>query len=55
MVDHTKIKKALFPYETAISETNVKTNRMVTTNWAYHREQSVASSYFIFLESFVSV
>ena len=42
--------KASFPYETAISEANIKTNRMVTTKWAYHRERSFASNYFIFLQ-----
>ena len=50
LVERTKIKKASFPYKTAISEANVKTNRMVTTKWAYHRERSFASSYFIFLK-----
>ena len=45
-----KIEKASFPYETAISEANIKTNRMVTTKWAYHRERSFASNYFIFLQ-----
>ena len=45
-----KIEKASFPYKIAISEANVKTNRMVTTKWAYHRERSFASNYFIFLK-----
>ena len=31
LVRHTNIEKASFPYKTAISEANVKTNRMVTT------------------------
>ena len=31
LVESTKIENALFPYKTAISEPNVKTNRMVTT------------------------
>ena len=31
LVETTKIKKASFPYKTAISEANVKINRMVTT------------------------
>ena len=46
----TKTEKASFPCKTAISEANVKTNRMVTTKWAYHRERSFASNYFIFLK-----
>ena len=31
LVERVKIKKASFQYKTAISEANVKTNRMVTT------------------------
>ena len=31
LVERTKIEKESFPYKTAISEVNVKTNRMVTT------------------------
>ena len=34
----TKIENALFLYKTAISEANVKTNRMVTTKWTDHKE-----------------
>ena len=48
VVESTKIEKAPFPYKTAISEANVKANRMVTTN--YHREWSLASNYFIYLK-----
>ena len=55
LVESTKIENASFPYKTAISEANVKTNRMITTKWAYHRERSFASNYFIFFESCVSV
>ena len=50
LVERTKIEKSSFPYKTAISEANVKTNRVVTTKWAYHRERSFASNYFIFLK-----
>ena len=50
LVERTKIEKGSFPYKTVISEANVKTNRMVTTKWAYHRERSFASNYFIFLK-----
>ena len=50
LVESTKIENASFPYKTAISEANVKTNRMVTTKWVYHRERSVTSNYFIFLK-----
>ena len=51
LVERTKIEnKASFPYKIAISEANVKTNRIVTTKWAYHRERSFLSNYFIFLK-----
>ena len=35
LVERIKIEKASFPHKTAMSETNIKTNRMVTTKWAY--------------------
>ena len=50
LVESVKIDNASFAYKTAISEANVKTNRMVTTKWAYHRERSFTSNYFIFLK-----
>ena len=49
LVEGIKIEKALFLYKTAASETNVKTNRMVSTKWAF---------FFLllyFFENFVSV
>ena len=49
VVESTEIEKAPFPYKIAISETNVKTNRMLTTKWAYHKER-FASNYFIYLK-----
>ena len=50
LVESNKIENASFPYETAISEANVKTNRMVTIKWTYHKERSFASNYFSFLK-----
>ena len=50
LAERTKIEKASFPYKTAISEANVKTNKMVTTKWVYHWERSFASNYFSFLK-----
>ena len=50
LVERTKIEKASFPYKTAISEANVKTNR-ITTKWAYHKERRLTSNYFIFLKA----
>ena len=47
LVESTKVENASFPSKTAISEANGKTNKMVTTKWTYHKEQSFASKYFI--------
>ena len=54
LVESTKIENASFSYKTAIPEANVKTNKIVSTKWTYHKERSFASNYFIFLENFVS-
>ena len=48
LVETTKIESTSFPFKTALSEANVKTNRMATTKWTYHKEWSFASNYFIF-------
>ena len=48
LVERTEIENALFLYKTAISEVNVKSNRIVSTKWTYHKEQSF--NYFIFLK-----
>ena len=50
LVEATKIENTSFPFKTALSEANVKTNRMATTKWTYHKEWSFASNYFIFLK-----
>ena len=42
--------KTIFLYKTALSEANVKTNRMVSAKWNYHKERCIASNYFTFLE-----
>ena len=55
LVERAKIEKTSFPYKAVISKPNVKTNRMVTTKWVYHRKRSFASNQFIFFESFVLV
>ena len=52
LVEATKIENTSFPFKTALSEANVKTNRMATTKWTYHKEWSFTSNYFIFLENF---
>ena len=38
LVETTKIESASFPFKTALSVANVKTNRMATTKWTYHKE-----------------
>ena len=48
--ESTKIENASFPYKTAISEANFKTNRMMSKKWTYHRERSFDSICFIFLK-----
>ena len=50
LIESTKIENASFPYKTAKSEGNVKTNKMVTTKRVYKKERSFASNYFIFLK-----
>ena len=44
LVESTKIENASFPYKTAISEANVKTNKIVTIKWHYQKEWSFASN-----------
>ena len=48
LFESNKIENALFPYKTAISEANVKTNRMVSTKGTYNKERSFASNYSFF-------
>ena len=55
LVESTKIENTSFPYKTAMSEAHVKTNRMVSTKWTYHKERSFASNCCVFFENFVSV
>ena len=45
----TKIENEVIPYQTASSKANLKTNRMESTKWTYHKERSFATNYFIFL------
>ena len=50
LLESTKIESTSFPYKTAISEANVKINRMLATKWTYRKERSFASNYFMFLK-----
>ena len=52
LVESTKIENATFPYKTALSEANVKTNRMGDTKWICMKERSFAT--ILFFEKFVS-
>ena len=40
-----KIENATFPYKTALSGADIKTIRMRSTKWTYHKERSFASNY----------
>ena len=51
LVKTTKTENTSFLFETALLEADVKTNRMATTKWTYHKGWSFASNYFIFLEN----
>ena len=51
VVETTKIENTSFLFKTALSEANVKTNKMASTKWTYHKEWSFANNFFIFLEN----
>ena len=42
LAETTKIENTSFPFKPALSEANVKINRMATTKWIYHKEWSFA-------------
>ena len=50
LAETTMIENTSFALKTALSEAKVKTNRMATTKWTYHKEWSFTSKYF-FLEN----
>ena len=47
LVKSTAIENATFAYETDLSETDFRTNRIGSTKWTYYKERSFASNYFI--------
>ena len=51
LAETTKVENTSFPLKTALLEANVKTKRIGTTKWTYHKECGFASNYFIFLEN----
>ena len=38
LVETTKIENTSFSFKIALSETNIKENRMATTKWTCHKE-----------------
>ena len=47
-VESSKINNITIPYKTALSEANVKTNRMGSTKLTNHKEQCFASNHLPF-------
>ena len=50
LVESTKIDNATFPYKTALTEANVKINRMGSTKCTYHKERDFSGNYFLFFK-----
>ena len=48
LVETTGTENKSFPFKIAPSETNVKTDRMATIKWTYHKGWSFASNFFYF-------
>ena len=48
LVGGAKIENVKFPCKNALSEANVKTNRMGCIKRTYHKVQSLATNYFFF-------
>ena len=44
LFESTKTENVPFPYKNALSRANVKTNRVGSTKWTYHKEWSFASN-----------
>ena len=55
LVESTKLENATFPCKTALSKANVKTNKMGSTKWTYHKIRSFVSNYFIFWTFYFSL
>ena len=48
LVESTEIETPSFPYKTAILKDNVRTNRIVSKKWTYHKERNFLPVTFIF-------
>ena len=48
LLEKTKTENATFPYKNTVPDTNVQTNKMGKTKWAYYKEQvlSVTTLFF---------
>ena len=55
LVESSEIENARFPYRPALSEANIKTNRMGSTKWNYYKERSLTSNSLFFFQNFVPV
>ena len=55
LTEIAKIESITYPYKTALSEANFKTNRMGSSKWTYHKKRSFANYYFVTSEHFASV
>ena len=48
LVEGTTMENVTFPYNTALSKANVKTNRMCSTRWTYPKERGFATLIILF-------
>ena len=55
LVERTTNESATFPFKTAPSKGNVKTNWIRSKKWTYHKERSFANNYFIFWKLHLSI
>ena len=55
LVESTKIENPSFLFKTAISEANVKTNRMVSVKWTYHKDWVLPVTTLFFWKLFFSL
>ena len=46
LVETTNTEDTSLPFKTTLSESNVKTNRMATTKWTYHKSGVLPVTYF---------
>ena len=54
LVETTEIENTSFSFKTALSEGNVKTNRMATTKWTYHKSGVLPATALFFRKIYFS-